>query len=86
MRSVLYSLLIQHSSLITLHYRALIATDFLEKEALEFAEAEYQSDTAAYGPMNQQAFFDVVLELVDTWAQSAGQFFRSSFAWALFDR
>jgi hypothetical protein len=66
--------------------RALIGNEFNEKEALEFAEAEYLSDTAAYGPLGQEAFGDVMLELLDTWAENAGQFFRSAFAWALFDR
>lgn len=65
--------------------RALIGSDFLENQASEFAEAEYFSDIAAFGPMVEQAFNDVVLELIDTWAENAGQFFRSAFAWALFD-
>jgi hypothetical protein len=56
-----------------------------ENEAKKFAEADYFSDVAAYGPLTQEAFFDVLLELIDTWAENAGQFFRSAFAWALYD-
>ena len=66
-------------------YRALIGNEFEESEATKFAEADYLSDVAAYGPLTQEAFFDVLLELIDTWAENAGQFFRSAFAWALFD-
>ena len=65
--------------------RALIGADIDEEDSVKFAEADYLSDLALYGPMVQEAFYDVMYELLDNWAGAAGQFFRSAFAWALFD-
>jgi hypothetical protein len=31
---------------------------------VKFARAEYASDVAAYGPIRQQSFFDIMLELI----------------------
>mmetsp|Transcript_13105 Transcript_13105/g.24164 ORF Transcript_13105/g.24164 Transcript_13105/m.24164 type:complete len:969 (+) Transcript_13105:174-3080(+) len=65
--------------------RALVGSDIDEEDSIKFAEADYESDVAMYGPMVQDAFYDVMYELLDSWAGVAGQFFRSAFAWALFD-
>jgi hypothetical protein len=66
-------------------YRALVGDDLTDDEVMKFAEADYLSDIVSYGPMGEVAFCDVVLELLDVWAGVAGEFFRSAFAWALFD-
>lgn len=66
--------------------RALIGDELDEAAARTLAEADYCSDRAAHGPLVQEAFFDVLLELMDTWGvKNSGPFFRSAFAWALFD-
>lgn len=73
-----------HSHVI-IAFRALIGGEITEEDSLKFAEADYFSDVAAHGPLLHSAFIDYMLEFFDVWTESAGQFFRSAFAWALFD-
>ena len=71
---------------IIVNVRALIGDRLDDNESNLFAKAEYNSALAAHGPLVKETFYDIVLELLDIWCDNSGQFFRSAFAWALFDR
>eukprot|EP00602_Paraphysomonas_sp_CaronLab_P003782 CAMPEP_0185039108 /NCGR_PEP_ID=MMETSP1103-20130426/35614_1 /TAXON_ID=36769 /ORGANISM="Paraphysomonas bandaiensis, Strain Caron Lab Isolate" /LENGTH=865 /DNA_ID=CAMNT_0027577873 /DNA_START=98 /DNA_END=2695 /DNA_ORIENTATION=- len=62
---------------------ALIGPELNPQEALDFAKAEYLSDTACYGPLNEIAFYDLLAELVEIWAENSQPAYFAAFSWAL---
>lgn len=52
---ILFNILVQHS---------LIGNDINYNEALNFAKTEYINDTACYGPLSRECFFDILSELI----------------------
>jgi hypothetical protein len=74
---LMLNMLIQH---------ALIGGQLNEIESRNLAKIDYINDTACYGPLGRQCFYDILLELVEMWAENGVPKLSTSFAWALLNR
>jgi hypothetical protein len=66
--------------------KAVIGGQMNEIEAINVAKTDYVTDTACYGPLRQECFFDILLELIEMWAENGVPKLLTSFAWALLNR
>jgi hypothetical protein len=66
--------------------RALLGDDLTYDEAKQLARSDYISDRNCYGPLVEQAFNDILSEMVGLWAEISHIRFSASFTWSFFDR
>jgi hypothetical protein len=66
--------------------KAVVGGQINEIEAINLAKTDFVSDTACYGPLRQECFFDILFEIMEMWAENGVPKLLTSFAWALLNR
>ena len=56
-----------------------------EEETRPSVEEDFLHDTEVYGPISKTIFFDLIFEVIETWAVFVDPTYYSAFAWAVLD-
>lgn len=62
---------------------AVIGKKMNQNDALNVAKTDYLNDIASYGPLGQECFYDILLELIEMWSENTIIKFTIAFTWEL---